>query len=732
MVSVPFVQNTLRWLAASRALRHVPLTDALRGGIICTVPAVLAAILHAPLLSWSAIAAFWTCFADSGGRRRTRLAFAMSFGLAGSLASGVASWSGEWPVLAVVLAAAVGFAGAFARVGGPRIGLSGLLVATAFGVSTAFPGHDFVHATRYAAYFLYGNLWAIGFGVLLWRGDHYAPVRRGVAACFAEMADLAFELSQCTATSRADGVTSADARGATRARVRTRLEAVRDTVLIVSQGQPSARACASQAIELATTAEQTFVALVALDHLLAPDVVPVMPHRARALVSTVFAETAELLKEIALCCKSACPTLRGEIRQRLVSLDAAIGRLQARTSGLFAVPHEQFDVATLAAVVSRVRSAIGRAQALLRASGADGSAVTLTDGNEQSSWRSFSRQLSANLNADSSWFRYALRVALASATSVCLVLYFRPGHGYWLILTTFFTMQPNFASTLKISAHRVGGTVIGAMLAAALGFFIHSPLWLAILVFPLSVGTLAGRAVNYIVYTLFLTPHFILVAELGQPGGSELTLALMRMANSVAGAALGVAISLLVWPHWERHRIAHVVATAIETSARYVTQALWAAAAGADSDVLLAGLRRQACIATDQMEASMGRMRIEPNAGVRWDMDDKTVVAALRRTIGAATLLELSVDPAGLSSSAQTMGAFAQWVEDEMAWSAALLRGESSATDNSGKRGPPPLLDDSITLSMRHALQRISSGVETLRESAERDGRSSKARIAVA
>ncbi|WP_429551055.1 FUSC family protein [Paraburkholderia sp. MM5477-R1] len=708
----------------------MPLTDALRGGIICTVPALLAAILHAPLLSWSAIAAFWTCFADPGGRRPTRLAFALSFGLAGALASGVASWSAEWPPVVVVLAAMVGFAGAFTRVGGSRIGLAALLVATAFGVSTAFPGHDFVHATGYAAYFLYGNLWAIGFGVLLWRGDPYAPVRRGVAACFAEMADLAFQLSQCTGTRCADEAWSADLHDVIRARVRARLEAVGDMLTVVSHRRASAPACTSQAIELASAAEQVFVALVALDHLLALDAPLAMPRQARELVSMMLAETAEVVKQIALCCKSASPALRSELAQLLVRFDTAIERLEACVAGPFAVPQQRFNVAALATVASRARSAVGRAQALLRASGADGSAVTLTEDNEQSSWRSFGRQLSANLNADSGWCRYALRVALASATSVCLVLHFRPDHGYWLILTTFFTMQPNFASTLKISAHRVGGTVMGATLAAALGFFIHSPLWLAILVFPLSVGTLAGRAVNYIVYTLFLTPHFILVAELGQPGGSELTLALMRMANSVAGAALGVAISLLVWPHWERHRIAHVVATAIETSARYVTQALRAVPAGADSDVPLARLRRQACIATDQMEASMGRMRIEPKAGVRWDMDDKTVVAALRRTIGAATLLELSVDPAGLSSSAQTMGAFAEWVDDEMAWSAALLRGERSATDNSGKRGPPPLLDELITLSMRHALQRISSAVETLREIAERDGRSSKANIA--
>ncbi|TCG03344.1 hypothetical protein BZM27_49215 [Paraburkholderia steynii] len=730
---VPIVQSPLRRLAASRALRHVPLADALRGGIICTVPALLAATLHVPLLSWSAIAAFWTCFADPGGRRRTRLAFALSFGLAGSLASGVASWSGEWPALTVVLAAVVGFAGAFSSVGGPKIGLPALLLATAFGVSTAFGGHDFVHATRYAAYFLYGNLWAIGFGVLLWRGDDCAPARRGVAACFVELSDLAFELSQCTAMRHAEGVSPADTHGAIRARVRTRLEAVGDVLLTVSYERPSTRVRAWQAIELASTAEQAFVALVGLDDLLAPDMACVMPRQPRALVSSVLFETAEVLKQIALCCNSASLALPGELAQQLVRLDMAIGQLEACGSGASSLPQEEFNVTALAAVVSRVRSAIGQAHTVLRASEPVGSAAASSDGTtQQSSWRSFRSQLAVNLNGESSWFRYALRVALAGAISVGLVQRFTPNHGYWLILTTFFTIRPNFAATLTVSAQRVGGTLMGAVLAAALGFLIHSPLLLAILVLPLSVGTLAGRAVSYVFYTLFLTPHFILVAELGQPGGSELVLALMRMLDSILGAALALAISFLVWPHWERHRIAHVIAAAIEANARYLTRSLWAAAAGAHSGMPLADLRRSACVATDRMEASIERMRVEPNADARREIEAKAVIAALRRTIGAVTLIELSVATAGAPSSGARIGAFAKWVDDEMARSAAALRGDTFVPNRSSQDGPPPMLDRSIPISMQHTLQRISSGVETVRQIALRDGGNAKANTAVA
>lgn len=147
-------------------------------------------------------------------------------------------------------------------------------------------------------------------------------------------------------------------------------------------------------------------------------------------------------------------------------------------------------------------------------------------------------------------FLHGLRVAMAGALSVGLVQVWSLDHGYWMILTVFLILQPHVVSTLKTSLERVGGTVLGGLIAAALGHVIHDPLWLAALVLPISIGTLAGRTLSYVAYMLFLTPHFILVAQLAQPGDSEVGLTLLRLFNSVGGALLAVGISLLVCPRW--------------------------------------------------------------------------------------------------------------------------------------------------------------------------------------
>jgi len=329
------------------ALRNLPLGHAVCGGIVCTVPALLAAYLHNPLFSWSAIAAFWSYLSIPTDKFTKRWVFGLVFSLAGTLASGLGAWTVAWPALAIGLAAVFGFAGAYAQTCGARIGFPALLVATAFAVSTAFPGKDLAHGVAYAGYFFCGSLWATSFALLFQRLAQSAPP-------------------------------------------------------VATKGP-----------------------------------------------------------------------------------------------GLWAA-------------------------------------------------------LKSNFTPKSPTFLHGLRVALSGALSVWLVQLWSLNHGYWMTLTAFLIMQPHIARTLKMSLERVGGTLLGGAVAAAAGYAIHDPILLAALILPLSIGTLAGRSVSHITYILFLTPHFILVAHVGQPGGSELDLVFLRMLYSVIGALLATVISFVIFPRWQQ------------------------------------------------------------------------------------------------------------------------------------------------------------------------------------
>ena len=145
-----------RWNSRVRAwwrgLHHLPLPEALRGGVVCVVPAILAAVLHDPLLCWSAIAAFWTCLSDPAGAGwRRRATAGVTFGVFGALGSWCAVASSAVPVFTVILTGVVVFIGGLMRSRGAEVGLHALLAAAAFSVAAAFPVHGFRPAAHYAS-----------------------------------------------------------------------------------------------------------------------------------------------------------------------------------------------------------------------------------------------------------------------------------------------------------------------------------------------------------------------------------------------------------------------------------------------------------------------------------------------------------------------------------------------------------------------------------------------------
>ncbi|NWD76511.1 FUSC family protein [Pseudomonas gingeri] len=160
--------------------------------------------------------------------------------------------------------------------------------------------------------------------------------------------------------------------------------------------------------------------------------------------------------------------------------------------------------------------------------------------------------LRQHLNLGSHGFLHGVCVALATAIAVAAVHYCAVDHGYWMTLTVLLISQPGFAATLKVSVERVAGTLLGALIAMLLGHFIHSPLLMVWLILPLSIGTLACRNISYLAFTLFLTPHFILVAQLGQPGDAEIGLTYLRVLNSLAAALLVIMIALVARPLWKK------------------------------------------------------------------------------------------------------------------------------------------------------------------------------------
>lgn len=174
--------------------------------------------------------------------------------------------------------------------------------------------------------------------------------------------------------------------------------------------------------------------------------------------------------------------------------------------------------------------------------------------------------IAATLSWESAILRHALRVAVAGAVAVALTSHFHMARGYWMTLTVIIILQPYTSATFQKGLQRVIGTIAGGVVAAVLILLIHQPVGMLALVFLGAAFTVAFLRVNYALYSLFLTPTFILLAELNPV---DRHLVLLRIGNTLIGALLAYAAAWLLWPASERGLAREELVTALLALAEY-------------------------------------------------------------------------------------------------------------------------------------------------------------------
>lgn len=142
---------------------------------------------------------------------------------------------------------------------------------------------------------------------------------------------------------------------------------------------------------------------------------------------------------------------------------------------------------------------------------------------------------------------YTALMAFLCSVSTFVVMTAHAGHaGAWLILTLLIVLQVAPEDTWSRTKSRVIGTVVGAVIAAGVGFVATSATALAIWgsLFVL-ISIIVSLGPRYWLYVTFLTPAVILLTA--QPGGVMLVDA-ERVGYTIIGSALAVLAALvLVW-----------------------------------------------------------------------------------------------------------------------------------------------------------------------------------------
>ena len=605
-------------LPVSLDLRALSIAEGVRAALSVAVLVAANEYFAFPPLNEAALAALLTCLCDAGGPVRRRVPALLAFAVLGGLLTvGFGLLRPAGLPIVVPLACLVIFCASFARVWGQ----SALQVGNLLTVVTVLAldrGEDLHGAEVLGLAFLGGSLWALVLTMLIWRLHPYRPARRAVADVYRRLGVMAGDLSALAGASDPPDAAWADHARAHRRHVREGIEAARTLVLDTIRGRGTASPRAGQTLIQVEAADQLFGTLIALS-----DVLETATAATRAVVAQELSLVRLLLAAIADETRLDQPDTDPA---RRIAMEAMLDQLTGLGTGTLA--------GITASMVSRMRIA-------LLLTSPDGIMPDSEPGAPGPDRRArLLAPLRANLSWSSAGFRHALRAAVVAAPALVLTLQSGNAYAHWLTITLVLTLQPFFALTWQRAVERIGGTVLGGLVAAAITLAVHTPLATAAALFPLAVLALSVRYVSFGLFMAGMTPLVVLLSELGRPGESELFIAGMRALYTVLGGTLAVLGCWVLWPSWEPDRVQQELAGALRAHAAYADLEL-ASLVGEASGAVLDAARRAAGVASNNLEASLSRALQEPRRSARAGLETAMVVdAALRRLAGRLSALQ--------------------------------------------------------------------------------------------
>jgi uncharacterized membrane protein YccC len=263
--------------------------------------------------------------------------------------------------------------------------------------------------------------------------------------------------------------------------------------------------------------------------------------------------------------------------------------------------------------------------------------------------------LRANMTLASEAGRHAVRLAAVASLAETFVQAIGLYQGRWAVLTIFFVLKPDYASTLDRGAQRALGTALGAIAAAGVVELAHHQ--------ELALIAAAGIAIaiayalfdaSYLLFTVLLTMFIVLLLVLlGFPGTHT---AEARIYDTFIGAAMALT-AYVVWPTWHRTTAHDKFAALAEAHRDYGTALLGELAhPGSTGEPRLRALQVAARRARSDAEAAATRLADEPSAGWCTPETAHLLAAAIARVAHA----ELAIHALALSRDAAACAAYSR------------------------------------------------------------------------
>ncbi len=667
--------------------RPAPAPPAIAAGLrtaTATVGPLLAGqLLGIPEAMLAGLGGFMVSRADNGGAYRSRAAAMATTALAIAAAATAGALLRPFPGAMVPAVLAWTTAASLARAYGPAAGTTGVTATVMFVVALSAPSPVTTAALEHGGWVLLGGAWAMLLSLALWPVRPYRPGMLAVAACYRALADYAEALAG--PAEGQEGAAAGPPGAAAFLAARQVVEQGRATLAAIRRARSGESVRGERLLVLLETADRLLINLVALGDVLEAAAAAGERRTPRAALGALAAELRECARlvegegEAPAAAGAAAPRapagLAGPLLERLEVYAHAATRIAEGFRDGRPVP--EAPVAALR-LPEEARDPLG--------------------------------PLRENLTWGSVLLRHALRAGLSTAAAVAATQALGLQRGYWVTLTVLIVLQPYTGATVQRTTERALGTVLGGIIAAAVAAWVHDPGWVLALVFVMAAASVALFPINAVLYTLFLTPTFVLLAEVN---AGDWHLAGVRVADTLLGGLLALAGAALLWPTPERDRLPAEVAAVLRADAEYLRAAVARLADGGEAAVgRMVAARRQLGVAILNADAWLEQLLAAPGGRADELEPWMTLLAYGRRLAGSVAALAILGGQGALGrGEVAEFGAAAEGVLADLA--DALEGGRPPAPF------PPPLPPSADPL-LRAQLDRVAAQVGVLHDAARR------------
>lgn len=600
------------------------------------------------------------------------------------------------PILAVILTFLWGMASGFASLYGNTGANVGLVVGTSFISTISLPGDLDVALMRSLLCLIAGG-WAMLLSLVMWPLKPYDLLRIAVAECFNALANYLQTFAGEAATT--ENILD----------VRKALETARMTLGTARIGQSAQSWMGEQLLVLIQDGDRLLGSVIALTELLETyshqqqyrsvqylidDALTQMSIVFRSIAKVISGKSASIdlgnLSRIYEALKERQHLLLDALKQASVGKETDYTQLVALGS----------LVRTIAKPIEQLQYTAQSAKSLLEPSNISQrhAEPLLLIKTERQSLLSLLRE---NCTLESAIFRHALRLGVSLSIGVILYSITNLPMGYWITLTTMLVLKPNLGGTFQRFFQRVGGTILGAVVAAIILVAIATkPILDIISVITVFFGV-ALIGFNYGYSVVFLSIFILLITDTSNSTGWQF--AEVRVLNTLIGAGLAFASHYFIWPNWERDRFPRQLAIALRETQIYFSDVMSVYEGTETYDARIIAQRRQTGLAIGNAQASFQGLLREPKMHPELVEPGMTLLVYLGRFTSAITVLAAHLEHFRLTVPLPELATFVSQISLVLEQLADAVEQEII---------PPPLPDLEATL---HRIQPHLQALRTAR-----------------